>query len=901
MPTSSALPADPALPATASRLSAAVVAARATIAAGREKLRRQHESGSPGVQVCAHFTELLEGVVVQLFHDALADSPPNLRRELAGQTAVIAHSGFGRRAMAPYSDVDVMLLHAPEIRQALIPVVRRFSQNLYDTGMDVGFAARTAREARQLALTDATVFSSLSESRLIVGEEPLFDAFAANFRRLTKRRWPRLLTAVEAARREERGTYGETVFLLEPNIKRSRGGLRDLQLIRWIGFIRYGENDYDALAQGGWLTKEEHRKLRAARDFLLWLRNDLHFQHAKAEDVLDRTEQLRVATLRNYTAVEGLLPVEQFMREYFQHTSDVRDIAAHLAAGARPRPLSRRLIEPLVSHQFEWDFRVGPTHIAATRRGLAKLRGDIAEVLRLLDLANLHNKRIEHETWQEIRSSMLSRGPANPNQPLPRDVAERFLSLLSQPAQLGELLRKLHELRALEQLIPGMTHARGLLQFNAYHRYTVDEHSIRVVEYLTSLLTVPGVPGEVYRSIKNKAGLHLAALLHDLGKGYVQDHSEVGSWLAVQTAARLGLNEHDAETIRLLVHKHLRMSHLAQQHDIHNEHVVVPFAVEVGSPEVLKMLYVLTLADLAAVGPGVLNEWKQQLLTDLYEHTLHLLTSDSPAEAASERLRKRREAVMSLARRQEGLAWLETQIISLPASCLFDWLPLEVVARLDRLRKLSRTEAVVWGDYRPHQRAVEYTVGTYEEITPGIFYKLTGALASHRQQILSADINTLAEGLVLDRFYVQDPDYAGPPPQQRIDEIGRALVAALKDNTDKPPTFRKLWQQRDSVLAAAIQHLPTRVTIDNSTADNFTIIAAFAYDKLGLLYAIARTLFELNLSVSTAKIGTHLDQVVDVFYVTDQITGSKILDEERLTVIRQRLMAAIEEVQAAQL
>jgi [protein-PII] uridylyltransferase len=880
-------------------LSAAVISAREKIAAAREKLRRQHESGSPGVQLCAHLTDILEAIVLELYEDALTSVSPHERSELESESAVVAHSGFGRRAMAPYSDIDVMLLHTRSARDRLAPVVRRFSQNLYDTGLDVGFAARTPTEACQLALSDATILTSLSESRLICGSQPLFDGFESRFRGMVRRRWRGLLSAAETARRDERSKFGETVFLLEPNVKRSRGGLRDLQLTRWIGFIRYGESDFDALAERGYLTKQEQRALRKARDFLLWVRNDLHFQHNKAEDVLDRTDQLRLAALRNYPPVTGLLPVEQFMREYFQHTSSVREIASHLAAGASPKSLWWALLEPLVSHGFEGDFRVGPSSISATRRGLAKLRGDLSEVLRLLDLANLYNKRIDHDTWQAIRTAMMNRGPADPDQPLPADVSQRFLSLLTQPPRLGESLRRLHELRVLEQLISGMTHARGLLQFNAYHRYTVDEHSIRVVEYLTALAHDNTVAGDVYRSIKNKSTLHLAALLHDLGKGYGEDHSEVGARLAEQATARLEMPEHEAESVRFLVLKHLRMSHLAQQQDISDDSVVVPFAVEVGSPEVLKMLFLLTLADLSAVGPGVLNDWKRQLLTDLYEHTLLLLTSGSPAEAANERIRVRREEVISLARRREGLAWFETQIIMLPASVLFAWPPADVVERLDKLRKLPHRDAVAWGSYSTGHRAVEYSIGTYEEITRGVFYKLTGALTSNRQQILSADINTLADGLVLDRFYVQDQDYSGQPPQARIDEICQALVAALKEESDRPPQFRKLWHQRPAAAAAAaaIQHLPTRVTIDNSTAERYTIIAAFAYDKMGLLYAITRTLFELGLSVSTSKIGTHLDQVVDVFYVTDQRTGAKVTDEDRLNDIRDRLIAAIEEVE----
>ena len=876
------------------RLGAAVLAARETLASSRDKLRLQHDSGSPAVQVCAHWTDVLEGIVADLFRDALGVLDEATRKAVEPHLAVIAHSGFGRREMAPYSDLDVMLLQAPQATARAAPALRRFSQHLYDTGMDVGFAARTPAEACGLAIGDATVLTSLSEARLIAGSAALFAAFDGRFRRMIKRRWRRLLAGVEQARREERSKFGETVYLLEPNLKRSRGGLRDLQLIRWIGFIRYGESDFHALAQAGRLTSEEQRQLRAARDFLLWLRNDLHFQAGAASDVLDRTEQLRIAALRKYPEVAGLLPVEQFMRDYFQHTSNVSEIAGHLADGARPQSLLAWLVEPAFSHQFEGDFRVGPKTISATRRGLTKLRGDLAEVLRLLDIANRSDKEIAHPTWQAIRTAMQDRGPADANQPLPQQVAERFMSLLSQPARLGELLRRLHELRVLEQIVPGMTHARGLLQFNAYHRFTVDEHSIRVVEHLTSLNGDMGRPGEVYRGLKNKALLHLAALLHDLGKGNVRDHSEVGAELAVQTAARLGLSERDAETLRLLVLKHLRMSHLAQQHDITDDKVVVQFAVELGTPQVLRMLYVLTLADLAAVGPGVLNEWKQQLLTDLYDHTLQLLATDSSADAASQRLRARREEVLGLARRHEGQNWWETQILSLPASWLFSVPPAQIVEELERLRRLPHRDVVLWGRHVPARNVVEYTIGTYEEIAPGIFHRLTGALTSLRQQILSADINTLAEGLVLDRFCVQDQDFAGPPPAERIAEVCQALEHALKDATGKPPVFRKLWGQASAAQSPEIQHLPTRITIDNTTAARFTIIAAFAYDRMGLLYAIARTLFELDLSVSKAKIGTHLDQVVDVFYVADQRTGQKITDESRLAEIRQRLLQAIE-------
>ena len=878
------------------RLSPAVLAAKQKLALGREKLKKQHDSGSPGIQVSNLFSTLLEEIVLSLYEASLSELGAGQRGKIEPHVALVAHSGFGRKEMAPYSDVDVMLLFGLASEQEVLPLVRPFSQSLYDLGLDIGFSTRSPRQACQGALGDATIFTSLTECRLLAGDEELYQRFMKRFQRLTRSHWRQLVALVEAARREERSKYGETVFLLEPNVKRSRGGLRDMQLIRWLGYARFGESEPEMLRRAGHLSAQDQRRLREARDFLLWLRNDLHFAAGKASDVLDRSEQLRLAESRGYEAVAGLMPVELFMREYFRHTTAVREIAAHFAEIVRPRAIARRLLEPLLSHQVEGDFRVGPTEISATRRGLSKVSSDLGEVLRLLDLANYYDRRIAHSTWVAIRTAMSERPQADPSQPLPGEVAERFLSLMSQPMRLSELLRRLHELRVLEQLVPGMNHARGLLQFNAYHRYTVDEHSIRAVDRVTQLQNDPGLPGQLYRDLKQKRTLHLAVLIHDLGKGYIEDHSDVGRLLAEQLGARLSLPQQEREQLMFLVHKHLRMSHLAQQHDIHDENVVTQFAVEVGSSENLQMLFLLTLADLAAVGPGVLNEWKQELLTDLYEHTVQLLASDSPADASNERLVQRRRELLTLVDRERDGAWWRAQIAALPASSLFTVEPHQIVEDLRRLKSLPHQSAYAAGRFVAQRNVVEYTVGTYEEIIPGIFHRLTGALASQRQQILSAEINTLADGLVLDRFYVEDSDYPGRPPEERLSQVSSALVAALKDASNRPPQFVKRWQDRTPPGKAVINHLPTSVRVDNSTAERYTILTIFAYDRMGLLYTIARTLFELELSVARAKIGTRLDQVVDVFYVTDR-AGRKILDETRLAAIRQRLLAAMEQME----
>lgn len=879
--------------ASGTRISPAIFAARDKLAQGRQRLRQQHDAGSLGVQVSLQLTQLLDEILLDLYQWALAELWEEEGVSLVGQVALIAHGGYGRADVAPYSDVDLMLLHASVKEKTLTPLVRKFTNAIYDAGLQLGFTVRTTVQACEAARNDATVLTALAESRLLSGEDSLFARFMERFRRESMRGYRVSIEAIERAREEERHKYGETVYLLEPNVKRSRGGLRDIQHVRWLGFARYGECDPETLHQLGHLSQADWRRLRDAREFLLRLRNELHFTAGKAQDVLERSEQMRIAQLWGYQTRPGLLAVEQFMRDYFRHTENVRDAATHFLENVRPGSPVKAILEPLLSHRADQDFRVGPSSIRASSRGAERLKGNIAEILRLMVLSALYDKPIAHETWEAIRSEMDRRSD-EAGEGLSPEARKLFLDLLAQPAQLGLLLRRLHRLRVLEQIVPDMQHARCLLQFNSYHKFTVDEHSLRTVEAVTALMNEKGPLGDAYRTIKNKRVLHLAALLHDLGKGYEEDHSEVGRRIAIETAQRLELPEDEAESLAFLVHKHLRMSNIAQQHDIHDDHVVVPFAAEVGSPELLRKLYVLTCADITAVGPGTLNAWRRQLITDLYFHTLELISSGSPEERADLRVREKRQAVAELVQSRPDAAWWGRQVEVLPAGILFSAEPARIVSELSRLHDLPHNDAVAWGRYVDQRKAVEYAVGTYEEITRGIFYKLAGALSSRGQQILSAEIHTLADGLVLDHFYVEDRDFDGPPPPERIDEVCRSLIAALKDGSEKPPEFRRTWQMQQRETTATLNRVPTQVRIDNDTSDRATVIAVFTYDRMGLLYSIARSLFDLGLNITRAKIGTRLDQVVDVFYVTDAATSAKLPDGPRLDEIRCRLLTDLE-------
>jgi [protein-PII] uridylyltransferase len=638
------------------------------------------------------------------------------------------------------------------------------------------------------------------------------------------------------------------------------------------------------------LDEDDFRTIRDATEFLLQLRNEMHFHAGRAHDLLDRREQVRLAETGRYPGRDGLLPVEQFMQEYFDRTNAVNHVVERFVSQCRPARMSELL--DLFSHQVEGHYRVG-AYVCVTRQGQAKL-GELTEILRLAELSNLYDKPIAQTTVEALHVA-ARRLPAE----VSPEAAERFLALLGHPLRLGELLRVLHQTGVLERLVPGFVHARGLLQFNEYHKFTVDEHSLQAVERATEFQHDDGPLGQAYRGVRNKPILHLALLIHDLGKGYPEDHSEVGRRLAEQNAALLHLSRSDSELLKFLVHKHLLMSHLAFRRDTSDERLILDFVGQVGSPEVLQLLYVLTCADLAAVGPDVFNDWKRDVLTALYNRGMQHLDADRKAMTSDEHLRQLREAVRVALGAVSEEAWFNEQIEAFPVAYFEAHDPHEIARELVRLHALPPREVAVQARYAAESDTLEYTISTHEEVTPGVFYKLTGALTSQGLEILSAEINTLARGLIVDRFVVRDNDFQGQPPLDRIEAVRAALRGALLSAEEKPPVFRRLWQARRGTRPADIAPPPTRVAADNNTSERFTVLDVFATDRTGLLYTIARALFDLGLSVSVAKIATYLDQVVDVFYVTDR-AGGKVTDEARLAEIRRVVVERVEEFERSE-
>ncbi len=859
------------------------------VAALRRRIAGQHAVGADALATWTLATDLFDEAIRELWASIIADLPAPAAAA-ARRVSLVAVGGYGRREMAPWSDLDLMLLHDGRDPVIVADLAARVVQDLFDAGLQVGQSVRTPSEALRLAVSDATILSSLLDARRVDGPEPPLTRLAARLRRLLARSPRRFARLLLDARREEADRYGETVSLLEPNVKRSPGGLRDIQLVRWLGVILCRAESLDDLAAVGGISREDLLQLRDAAAFLAGVRSDLHLAAGRPQDELTRDHQARIAAERRIEARGGLLGVERFMREYIGHTRSVQRIAAAVANAASARPAAARLAAGVLGHAVEGMYRVGPWSVAAIPGREQAIAADPAAIIRLLELGMLHGLPIDHATWESIRTACEGADQTPPDAP----ARAAFLRLFMPPAGavpqwragLADLLRRLHEIGVLERFVPGFAHARDLLQFNNYHKYTVDEHCILAVERCLGLAEDEGWLGRAWQGLTRPWPLLLAMLFHDLGKGYPGDHSEVGGDMARAACERLGIAAEEAEAIELLVRRHLLMAHLAFRRNLGDDSIVAGFAREVGSPEGLRMLALLTAADVAAVGPGTWTNWKSDLLGDLYRRTRELLAGETPADqtarsrASVERLLAERPAedpVRDLAR-------------LLPAAAIRGVSPARVAEELGRLCRLPPEGVFALARWQPETGTVSITVGTHERVAAGVFHRVTAGLAAQRLEVLAADIHTFPAGEVLDRFTVRDPDFAGEPPADRLGEITAALRAAVL--ATEPPRIRPQWNPFAPQLPAAARG-PVRVLIDNESSRQATIIEVFAHDSPGLLSQVARVLHESGLSVLAARIGTYLDQVVDAFHVTD-LAGRKVADAERLAAVRGRIERAIE-------
>lgn len=855
----------------------------------RQVLKQRLEAGASGGEVLASLTELVDGLIIGRYRNAVREGGE--KTLLAGfqHCCLVALGGYGRRELAPHSDIDVMFLYRQEAGTVVPSLSSQVLHHLWDLGFQVGHSVRTVQDCIELATTDLTVRTSMMEARFLTGSAVLFQEFHRRyFRQVVARGADRFIEQKIEERRREYDKFGETVYLLEPNVKKSKGGLRDLHVLQWAGLARHQAATIQELADRGILSRQDFQALVEAREFLWRIRAMLHFGAGMGQEILTFDEQVRLAAQLGFRDQPHLLAVEQFMQQYYRHTMGLHEISSRFVGRCRSVSVWQKLVQLLPSPRVEGTFIVTGQRLTVPPELRSRFLNSPELLLRLFELAGTKRLRIDTDLLEDIHRHMDSVSSDAFRTP---DVSRRFLTILGGPGAVAETLEAMHRAHLLEKLIPVFATVRGLMQFNQYHKYTVDEHSLLAVAKAEMLNQEQSLLGEVCREIKRKDLLHLAVLLHDLGKGREEDHSEVGKAIAQDTAVRLGFDEQETRTLVFLVHRHLSMAHTAFRRDPYDEKVLLPFARMVGTPEVLRKLLVLTAADIAAVGPGVLTKWKESLLVELYLRALPEVSGERTSAVSGAPLDTiAREVIREAA--AAGLtgmdqAWIESQLAQFPLRYVLGTAPARIAAHVAAVRQLAPGEVLVKDSFNAPLGTSEYAVITTDEVTPGLFSKIAGVMAAKGLQILDAQIVTRQDGIVVDTFQVVDLDYAKAPPQERRDAIADTIIRVLKGEVSVDALVAQGGRLPSSKPLPAHRQ-PTDVQVDNETSDRFTILDVFADDRQGLLYVITHAMFKLGLSVHAARISTRLDQVADVFYVTDR-QGRKINDQELLETIRGRI------------
>ncbi len=863
----------------------------------RQQARRLFEGGAPGIQTASSLSQAFEALVLDIWSDTLRDVPPGVIERLQKHGAIVAVGGTGRGDLCPYSDIDLLFLDGGADSAVFREVQDRMTRTCWDALLEPGASCRTVPQCIEDAQLDPKFASSLVEARLLWGSKPLFDNLTRSFRKQVIQRRKRQFIDDCVQGRESEWPGGRVVQELQPNIKTSSGGLRDLHLIRWVGYANYGAADLDSLRLQGALDKDEAQSLKRAWEFLTWLRIDLHFSHGRAEETLTRGEQLRVAEERGYHDTETQRGVERLMQEYFQHTTQVASITRRFVARNRPYSMLARMKDYLVSHREEGILQVGQK-VDCSRRGITTVTRSLESVLKVYRLCASHGLLPS----QFLEDGLKRAAPQLKTATLTPVEAGYFMDILKYREVLPQILRSMAETEILDIVLPEFTRIRCLMQFNPYHHFTVDEHTIQAVEVATHYPPDSGpLVQQAYDEMQNKNLLHLAIILHDIGKGFVEDHCLVGERIAVDVAKRLHLPQSSSDTLAFLVRWHLEMADIVFRRDHTDEAQILPFSRLCETPERLQMLYALTVADVTAVGPGTWSTWKAQQIGEFYDRCFLVLSGRHYGEYEASRLRRINGLVTNLltvSAPEIPAEWIETQLAGLTPYYFTCTEADRVAADLRILHRLSLDEVIVDSQYEPLTGTVEYRIFTRNpEAAKGCFHRLAGVLTALRLSILSAEINTTQAGVIIDSFHVRDRDFQGEPPSYRRDAVAQSMQNALLRRQTIEELFQKNRRFGASLALPFGTETPTRVRIDSSSSDSRMIVEVFAHDRTGLLYSVSRAINRLNLSVDLAKIATHLDQVLDVFYVRE-LDGTKVTGESRLTEIQSTLEAQLNEFES---
>ena len=809
--------------------------------------------------------------------------------------SLVAVGGYGRGELAPLSDIDLLVLTATEQDTAVDTSVEQLLYLLWDLGLKVGHAKRTVGDTIRASREDHTILTGLIEMRFITGDRALYKKLEAAFRREVARLKPGDFVEVKLAERDTRHQkHGATRYMVEPNIKEGKGGLRDLHTLFWIAKLAYRADSIIDIVDKGILRESEARRFAAAQRFLWTVRCHLHLLAGRPEERLDFDAQMAIAPRMGFAARGGMRDVERFMKRYYLAARDVGSLTRIICAAMETDFRKRRFA---LSEDFRPGQHFGPFTIRAGRINLDKdlmFRDAPLRMLQIFRLALEQNADIHPHALQRITRGLPWLGEATRRDP---EAAAEFLGILTSSRNPERVLRLMNESGVLGRFMPDFGKIVAMMQFDMYHSYTVDEHTIKVIGVLHAiesgaLADAAPVATRVMPEIESRLVLYVSALLHDIAKGRDGDHSELGADLALEVCPQLGLSQEETETVSWLVRHHLVMSKTAFRYDLNDPKTIDDFAAIVQSPERLKLLLVLTVADIRGVGPTVWNGWKAALMRDLYYQTDAVLRGADAAVIAAGNAEGARQTVRE---RLDGWsdADFDAHVAMMPQSY---WTGFDTDSQL-RHAELSRTfrslDVPLLTDFQqdPSRNVTELTLLTVDDA--GLFSRIAGAVAGHGINIAGARITTCADGTVLDVFQLQTADNEPVSDPRLLTRVKQSIEKAVSGTLRPQAALQERWQS----LPERVRHLPvpSRVILSNRISSTHTVIEVNGRDVPGLLHRLTHTLADLGLQIQTATVSTYGERVVDVFYVKD-LFGLQVHNETRLATIRDRLLSVFDQI-----
>jgi len=873
---------------------------------GREIAReRLNEDG--GGLLCARRLSFLQDELIRVIYDFAIHHVYRIKNPSAAERmAIAAVGGYGRGTLAPGSDIDLLFVLPYKQTPWGEQVVEYILYMLWDLGLKVGHATRNINECVRLSQSDMTIRTAVLEARLIWGDKGLFDELVQRFDDEVVNGTSAEFIAAKLTERDERHErQGATRYLVEPNIKEGKGGLRDLNTLFWIAKYHYQVRRQSELVKKGVLSRAEYNRFVKCDDFLWAVRCHLHFLTGRAEERLSFDFQREIAIRLGYTQHPGMRDVERFMKHYFLVAKDVGDLTRIFCSALEeqnikpPRGqgfsgLMRRLRGRGRPAQAE-PIKDAPGFVVENNRiNIANpkvFEDDPVNLIRVFQIAARHNYNMHPELTKQIHRSLGLIKTDVRNNP---EANRLFLSLLTSRENSEKTLRKMNEAGVLGRFVPDFGKVVAMMQFNMYHHYTVDEHLIRSIGVLCEIERGDAnekhpLSTDLIKNIQNRKVLYVAMFLHDIAKGRPEDHSVAGARIARKICPRFGLSGAETDTVSWLIEHHLDMSTIAQSRDLSDPKTIRDFANTVQSLERLKLLLILTVADIRAVGPGVFNGWKGQLLRTLYyECEPHLMGGHS-------QLTRKQVVEDAKAGLMERLShWTAAERDSY-VNRHYDayWM------RADPERRVAHAELIRNADTSGERLAFEVRPLAFEGVTeatvlapdhPRLLSAIAGACAMTGANIVDAQIDTTTDGFALDTIFISRelPDDADE--KRRGERITGLIGQILRGDTKLPKTVAKKSVAKGRMKAFRVE---ADVLLNNSWSDNYTVLEITGLDRPGLLYDLTREIASLNLNIASAHISTFGERVVDVFYVTD-LTGQKIANVGRQATIRERLTAAVD-------